>query len=280
MKKLKKVCWFACAAALLAAVTFTLTSCGEDEPTPKPDGQEQVDGPNDTPGNGQDNPDEPGNENPTPDDPGNVATNIYGTDLPDEACRFVGRWQVSVLNGSWEMCFLPNGKGVVIQGELILFNWSYDAKNNLLITTFNNLQFVFNGIFEDEMSAVTIDGRPATWSWRGDCVPKLQVYFVGHTGYLWRTADGKKIYFRKDFTVDGYDNGYGKNKSVTTWPEPVTNDISASFDYYDGYKSSGKGTITIKDAWTDHPVMTIVKTGYGSIDPPFPLGTLFPTTLE
>lgn len=282
MKKLKHVCWSVCVAALLTAVTLTLSSCGEDEPDPVPNGQEQVGGPND-------NPNPPGNDNPTPDNPGNVTTNVFGTDLSDEACWFVGYWRVSATKEfSGTIYLLPNGKGKVTYAYDVRIqkwiDWSYDATTNLLVTTLENLQFVVNGKFEDSMTAVTVNGNAATWK-RPDaaherpwCGSSLSSTYLDYVGRAWRKTDGEKVIFSDGrFVVEDYTKGFPQTGwGVDIHVDSVTKDICLTFEYwkYWGDKENpGRGTITIIDAWTDHPVMTITRTNYYVWNPPFPVGT-------
>lgn len=178
----------------LAMAVFT--SCGEDEPSPNPDNQEQTNNPSS--GGEQNNPDNSGGTQ-----GGESPLNKYGTDMSGEELAFVGCWW-DVLGVS---CYLfPDGKAGMCRGtnrdSMKGEEWLYDSDNKFLTTTYisesphKSYQFYITGIFEDSWTGIRVGDSAGCSATRSSALAHncLYAWLVSHAG-VWYDEDGnqKKI---------------------------------------------------------------------------------------
>lgn len=226
----------------LAMAVFT--SCGEDEPSPNPDNQEQTNNPSS--GGEQNNPDNSGGTQ-----GGESTLNKYGTDMSGEELAFVGCWR-NVLGS--EFYLFPDGKAGMWAGypdAMTGEEWSYDSDNKFLTTTYiprgfnKSYQFHITGIFEDRWTGLRVgDSAGCSAIRNNDSNACLYAWLVSHNG-VWYNEDGeqKKIY-------DFFDRGYSYGELLEFGQTIQWKNISIGY------------TATVTDPWGKSPKLQMIfKTG-------------------
>lgn len=227
----------------LAMAVFT--SCGEDEPSPNPDNQEQTNNPSS--GGEQNNPDNSGGTQ-----GGESTLNKYGTDMSGEELAFVGCWW-DVLGS--EFYLFPDGKAGMCRcsnpDEMTGEEWSYDSDNKFLTTTYINpsihrsYQFYITGIFEDKWTGLRVRDSAGCSATRNDNNTNacLYAWLVSHRG-VWYNEEGNQKEI-SDFFDRYYYYGYLLEFGKTIqWKTPTR-------------------SYTVIDPWGKSPILQlkVLKTG-------------------
>lgn len=220
-------------------------ACGEDEPSPNPDNQEQTNNPSS--GGEQNNPDNPGGTQ------GEESLNKYGTDMPEEELAFVGCWWDVVgcefylfPDGKAGICHCSNPRGMT--GE----EWSYDSDNKFLVTTYVNsignrsYQFYITGIFEDKWTGLRVlDSAGCSATRYTNSNACLYAWLVSHPG-VWYDEEGNQKEISDIFDKSDYYGELLEFGKTIQWKTPTK-------------------SYTVIDPWGKSPILQVkaLKTGNG-----------------